>query len=233
MDKILIAIDGPAGAGKSSTAKAVAKRLGLPYLDTGALYRAAAWQVRHKGIDPKNSSAVARMIEKTDFIFLEDESGTRIWINDKEITNELRSPELSKFVTDVCEVSEVRTNLVALQRKWAMRGMGVMEGRDIGTVVIPDAGLKIFMTARPEIRALRRGRELNIADDPSALAKLSEDIRVRDARDAGRDDSPMRPAEDAVMLDTSDLTFDEQVDKIIRLASERFNIKVYGTNIWH
>ncbi|MFN3821782.1 MAG: (d)CMP kinase, partial [bacterium] len=167
-------------------------------------------------------------IEKAEITFAQTAGGIRVWVDGEDVTQLIRTPEVNRAVVPVCEVSEVRKKLVLLQRKWAQRGFGVMEGRDIGTVVLPHAGLKIFMTARPEIRALRRGRELGLEGNPEALAKLSQEIAERDRRDQERSDSPLRPADDAVFLDTSEMTFQEQVDTIIRLAAERFNLKLYG-----
>ena len=226
----LIAIDGPAGAGKSSTARALAAKIGVPYLDTGALYRAATYAVIKSGISLDDSQAITHLVHNTEFRFIQSSSGTRIWVDGEEVTEKLRSPQVAKSISSVCEISEVRTNLVAMQRSWAKRHFGVMEGRDIGTVVLPDAGLKIYMIARPEIRAMRRGKELGIADNPTALSKLAKELAERDRRDMERHDSPLRQADDAVPLDTSDMTFDEQVDFIVRLAAERFEIKMYGMN---
>jgi cytidylate kinase len=224
----LIAIDGPAGAGKSTTAMEVARRLGLPYLDTGALYRAAAWCFVQAGVNLKQPAAVQKQIEKCRLHFHEGEAGTHVWMDDREITSHLRSQELTMKVGPVCELSEVRRWLVDLQRRWALRGFGVMEGRDIGTIVLPQAELKIFLTAKPEIRAERRARQLGIADDRAAVEKLAREIAERDKRDAERDIAPLRPARDAIEIDTSTLTFQEQVSKVVRLAGERFDFKIYG-----
>ncbi len=225
-----IAIDGPAGVGKSTTTRAVAKRLGMPCLDTGALYRAAAWIAIHKDVDLANHQVVARVVENAKLIFFGAESETRIWIDGCEITEDLRKPEITKVVSTVCEIPAVREHLVKLQREWAHRGFGVMEGRDIGTVVLPEAPLKIYMTARPEMRAQRRAKEEGIQDDPKALEKLTKQLKERDRRDTERDDSPLRQAKDAVLIDNSDLTFDEQVTTIIRMASEKFGTTLYGAS---
>lgn len=223
----LIAIDGPAGAGKSSTARAVAKKLGLPYLDTGALYRAVTLAVQKKKI-ANDTPAINRLIETVDISFTEGELGTRVWIDGDEVTDELRSNEVTKLSSKVCMIPEVRERLSKWQKRWASRGFGVMEGRDVGTVILPDAGLKIYMTAKPDIRAIRRAHELGIEDDAGAVANLAKEIAERDERDSNRKLAPLSKAEDAVVVDTSDLTFDEQVDKIIKLAAERFNLTIYG-----
>lgn len=225
-----IAIDGPAGVGKSTTARAVATRLGLPFLDTGALYRAAAWITGHRDIDVTNHQAVVRAVENARITFLEGDSATRVWVDGKEITDRLRTPETTKAVSSVCEIPALRRYLVGLLRDWAKRGFGVMEGRDIGTVVLPNAGLKVYMTARPEVRALRRGKEEGLSDNPKAIEKLEKELQLRDRRDMEREDSPLRQAKDAVLIDNSDLSFDEQVTMIIRLAAERFGAMLYGAS---
>lgn len=223
----LIAIDGPAGAGKTSTARQVAWRLGLPYLDTGALYRAAAWAVLKKNTPLTDQVAITQVVEKAVITTAQAQGGLRIWVDGTDVTTAIRQPDVNKAVSPVCEVSAVRRRLVAMQRDWAARGFGVMEGRDIGTVVLPDAKLKIFFTARPEIRAVRRAKELGIQDNPDAIAKLATEIAERDHRDASREDSPMKQAPDAILLDNSDMTFTEQVDRIVLLAAERFGLKTY------
>ncbi len=226
----LIAIDGPAGAGKSSTSRQVAWRLGVPYLDTGALYRAAAWAVLQKRVDPKDAPSVARTVEKAEITFAQSSGGIRVWVDGTDVTAPIRTPEVNGIVGRVCEVHDVRKKLVALQQSWAARGFGVMEGRDIGTVVLPNAGLKVFFTARPEIRAMRRGKEMGLDQDPAALTRLAAEIADRDKRDSEREDSPLKQAPDAVFFDNSDMTFDEQVDRILRLAAERFNLKLYAAS---
>lgn len=226
----LIAIDGPAGAGKSSTARQVAWRLGLPYLDTGALYRAAAWAVIKQRADPQDAMSVARTVDRANITFAQTSGGVRVWVDGTDVTVAIRQPDVNRAVSPVCEVPDVRRKLVAMQRSWAARGFGVMEGRDIGTVVLPHAGLKVFMTARPEIRATRRGRDLGLDQDPEALSKLTAEIAERDRRDRERTDSPLRPAGDSITLDTSDMTFDEQVNAIIRLAAGCFGTRLYAAS---
>ena len=228
MKSPLIAIDGPAGAGKSSTARAVAEKLGVPYLDTGALYRAATYAVMKSRIGLDEKQAITKLIRNTKINFTQSSAGTRIWLDDVEVTQELRTSEIAKSISSVCEISDVRKNLVDMQRSWAKRNFGVMEGRDIGTVVLPEAGLKIYMIARPEIRAIRRGKDLGIEDDPAALSALAKQLAERDRRDMERDDSPSRQADDAIQLDTSDMTFDEQVNFIVSLAAKTFELKMYG-----
>ncbi|MBT3233553.1 MAG: (d)CMP kinase [Calditrichaeota bacterium] len=223
----LIAIDGPAGVGKTSTACTVASRLGIPFLDTGAMYRAVTWVVTKNGVNVTDVNGINRLIARTQFEFAQGLRGVHFWVNGEEITDQLRTPEITRAVTPVCEVHDVRVYLVNLQRKWVARGFGVMEGRDIGTVVLPKAELKIFMTAKPEIRALRRAKELGIADDEKAVAKLSKEIAERDRRDMEREDSPLRQANDAITLDNTEMSFDEQVNKVILMAAEQFSLNLY------
>ncbi|MBM3329561.1 MAG: (d)CMP kinase [Calditrichaeota bacterium] len=231
MSKPLIAIDGPAGVGKSSTARQVAWRLGLPYLDTGALYRAAAWAVIKAGVEVSQSTAVEKAVDKAEISFAQTSGGIRVWVDGVDVTTDIRSPVVNRVVSPVCEIPGVRGKLVALQRRWAARGFGVMEGRDIGTVVLPKAGLKIFMTARPEIRAIRRGRELGIEHDSEALTALTKELAERDKRDAERPHSPLAKASDALLIDNSEMTFEDQVDCILRLASERFGSRLYASSL--
>ncbi len=226
----LIAIDGPAGAGKSSTARQVAWRLGLPYLDTGGLYRAAAWAVLKQRVDLKDPTAIFHTVDKAVITFAQAQRGVKFWVDGVDVTIAIRQPDVNVAVSPVCEVGNVRKKLVAMQRGWAARGFGVLEGRDIGTVVCPEAGLKVFMTARPEIRSMRRGKELGIDQDPESLTRLTTEIAERDRRDTERTDSPLRPGDEAVILDTSDMTFNEQVDTIVRLAAERFGTRLYAAS---
>jgi len=224
----LIAIDGPAGSGKSTTSRAVAWMLGIPYLDTGALYRAATWFFAKYGVNLRNVAAFERQIQQCNLVFTEGDRGTRVWVEGGEITDNLRSPDLTKKVGQVCVIHEVREWLVRLQRNWARRGFGIMEGRDIGTIVLPDAKLKIYITASPELRAKRRAKDFGIGDDSEAVVRLNKEIAQRDKQDAERSEAPMKPAEDAVILDTSDMSFGTQVRRVIVLAEERFGFKVYS-----
>ncbi len=225
----LIAIDGPAGVGKTTTARGVANRLGIPYLDTGAMYRAAACLVLRSGVSPRDAGAVSRLLERTKLTCVSGAKGIHVWLNDVEVTEELRSSNVTRAVGEVCEIPEARRHLVELQRRWAARGFGIIEGRDIGTVVLPQAGLKVFLTAKPEVRALRRSRDLGITDDSEALTRLTRELAERDRRDRERADSPLRQAQDAVRIDTSEMTLPEQVDCLVRLAAERFGLSLIRT----
>jgi CMP/dCMP kinase len=202
---VVIAIDGPAGAGKSTVARAVADRLGFTYLDSGAMYRAAALAASETGADPAEAAAA-----------LDIELGDRIVANGRDVTDAIRAPEVTEAASTIATNKAVREALVDKQRSLLKEGDWVAEGRDIGTVVAPDAELKVFLTASPEQRAQRRAKELG-ADWQLVL----QDQTLRDEQDRSRAHSPLKPAEDAVEVDTTDRTIDEVVDRIVELASER------------
>ena len=201
---IVIAIDGPAGSGKSTVGRRLAERLGLTYLDTGAMYRAVAFAAIRQGLDPEDRDRVAALARAVDIVV--DDSGVRV--DDIDATVEIRGPEVTRAVSVVAANPEVRTELRARQRAWAIeRGGGVIEGRDIGTVVFPDALLKVYLTASPEVRASRRAKEMTDLD----YDEVAADIARRDAADSGRADSPLATACDAVTLDTSDIGIEAAV----------------------
>lgn len=205
----VIAIDGPAGSGKSTVARALAARLGLRYLDTGAMYRSVAFAALRAGVDPADEPVVARIARDVDLRL--DDDGT-VRVDGADATIEIRGPEVTRAVSVVAANTEVRAELRTRQREWAERnGGGVLEGRDIGTVVFPDAELKVYLDASPEVRAARRSREVSELDYETVAA----DIARRDALDQGRSDSPLRVAGDAVVVDTSDLTIDQIVDRVL------------------
>jgi cytidylate kinase len=205
----VIAIDGPAGSGKSTVARRLAERLGLDYLDTGAMYRAVTFAALRRGIDPAELERVAKLAVVVEM----DVSVDGVQVDGVDATIEIRGPEISRAVSMVAANPAVREELVRRQREWAHeRGGGVMEGRDIGTVVFPDAVLKVYLSARPEVRAERRAAEVTELDYETVAA----DMARRDAFDAGRDDSPLRRPDDALEVDTSDLTIDEIVEALAR-----------------
>lgn len=213
-DLKVVAIDGPAGSGKSTVARRLAERLGLSYLDTGAMYRAVAFAAIQRGVDPMDEEPVA-VISRD----MELEVGDRgVFVDGIDATVEIRGPEVSRAVSVVAANPAVRAELRARQRQWAAEhGGGVIEGRDIGTVVFPDAVLKVYLTASPEVRAQRRAKEMTELDYDSVAA----DIARRDAADRGRDDSPLAEASDAVVVDTSGESIDEVVDRLMGLIEER------------
>ncbi|MGZ4727504.1 MAG: (d)CMP kinase [Acidimicrobiales bacterium] len=205
----VIAIDGPAGSGKSTVARVLATRLGLAYLDTGAMYRSVAFAALRRGIDPEEVEPVAKVSRDIDLRM--DEDGT-ITVDGVDATIEIRGPEVTRAVSIVAANPEVRKQMRQRQREWATKfGGGVLEGRDIGTVVFPDAELKVYLDASPEVRASRRSRE--VAE--LAYETVASDLARRDALDQGRADSPLREADDAVVIDTSDLTVDDIVDAVL------------------
>lgn len=220
---LTIAIDGPAGAGKSTVARAVAARLGYTYLDTGAMYRALAWAAIQQEIGPDNPDAVITLADAID-IHLEsgssESNATRVFVNGREITDEIRTPQISAITSPLSAIPEVRTRMVAIQKRIAEAGGIVMEGRDIGTVVMPDAEVKIFLTASSRRRAERRAAELAERGTPVDFNQLLRDIEERDARDGGRAVAPMVPAPDAVILDSDPLTAEDVIDEIIRCHAE-------------
>jgi CMP/dCMP kinase len=204
----IIAIDGPAGSGKSTIAKRLATRLGLEYLDTGAMYRGIAFATLRRGLDPSDQDDVASIVRD---VQMEVGEGT-ITVDDVDATIEIRGPEVTRAVSLVAANPDVRTEMVRRQREWATeRGGGVLEGRDIGTVVFPDAVLKVYLTARPEVRAERRSKEVS----DLSYETVASDLARRDALDQGREASPLAEADGALVVDTSDLTVDEVVEALV------------------
>jgi cytidylate kinase len=207
----VIAIDGPAGSGKSTVAKRLAERLGLEYLDTGAMYRAVTFAALRRGLDPSDKDDVARLATKVELSV--DES---VMVDGVDATIEIRGPEVTRAVSLVGSNPGVREEMVRRQREWAeQRGGGVLEGRDIGTVVFPDAELKVYLTARPEIRAARRSKEVSDLDYETVAADLAR----RDALDQGREASPLEEADGALVVDTSDLQIDQVVEDLVERLS--------------
>jgi cytidylate kinase len=213
-----VTLDGPSGTGKSSVARAVAGRLGAAYLDTGAMYRAATVAVLDAGIDPEDADAVARVVGRTT-IEVGTAAGTEVvTVDGADVAARIRGPEVTRAVSAVSAVPAVRRQLVSMQRSLVSETDAVVvEGRDIGTVVLPDATVKIYLTAAPEARAERRALQLGLTT-PSEVAELAADLRRRDEYDSSRADSPLRPAADAVIVDSTDLEQDQTVDRVVELA---------------
>lgn len=214
-----IALDGPAGAGKSTVAKIVAKQLKLFYVDTGAMYRAIAYKVLKSGAPMDDEFKVSQIAKSTE-VKLDHSDERIVWCDGEDITQEIRLPEVSRAVPVVAAYPGVRERLVELQRMEAERGGVVMDGRDIGTYVLPEADLKIFLTATPEERAKRRWIELKKAGKDVTFQDVAQDMAQRDRVDTEREVSPLKPAEDAIILDTTGLSVEELVVKILALALE-------------
>ena len=216
-----IAIDGPAGAGKSSVAKAAAQELGFVYVDTGAIYRTIALHVLRQGVDPHDAPAVEALLPGIQVGLEYAPEGQRMLLNGEDVTGLIRTPEVS-MVTSACSaIPAVRAFLLQLQRDLAERSNVIMDGRDIGTVVLPRAQLKVFLTASPEERARRRVAQLQKAGQEADYASILRDIQQRDYQDSHRETAPLRPAEDAVLLDNSDFTFQQSVERLVDLVRQR------------
>lgn len=214
-----IAIDGPAGAGKSTVAKLVAKQLNLFYVDTGAMYRAIAYKALKNNIPLEDELNVSQ-IAKTAEVILDHSDERTVWCDGEDVTHAIRSPEISRAVSTVAAYAAVRKRLVGLQRREAERGGVVMDGRDIGTHVLPEASLKIFLTATLLERASRRWLELVKAGKDALLEEVAQDMQERDRQDTERVVSPLESAQDAVILDTTGLSVEEIVTKIVALTQE-------------
>lgn len=217
---MIIAIDGPAGSGKSSTAKAVAATLGFRHLDSGALYRAITWAALQAGIPAETWDALdASTLESLDVRSTPGPRGFDVTVGGRRVGDEIRSPEVNARVSRMAAVPAVRHWLLGALRRAGTGGQLVADGRDIGTVVFPDAELKLFLVCAPEERARRRLRERGIVDDPpDEVRRESERLQGRDALDSGRAVAPLVPAADAIIIDTTELGFAEQIDTIVQLA---------------
>lgn len=220
---ISVAIDGPAGAGKSTMAKRVAKDLGYVYVDTGAIYRTIGYHVALHGIGPKDVDGVTRLIDDVNIEIAYGEDGTqRMILNGTDVTGELRTPQMSDYASKISVMKVVRDFLLDVQRDIAKKHHVIMDGRDIGTVVLPHADVKVFLTASAEVRAQRRLDELIARGEKKiTLQSILADIQERDHRDMTRPVAPLKQAEDAVLLDTSDLTIEESVSAIKEIIEKR------------
>ena len=214
---MIIAIDGPSASGKSTTAKGVAERLGITHLDTGAMYRTVTLGIIEYGIDLNDHERICEFLKELEINF---DSLNDIWANGHNVTEKIRTTEVSSNVSAVSAISQVREKMVAIQRAIAEGSDCVLEGRDIGTVVFPNADYKFFMVADLEIRAKRRLVELEKIGEISSLSELKSDIQNRDLLDSSRNISPLVQAEDAITIDTGNLTIDEQIEKIVEIINK-------------
>lgn len=222
---LIIAVDGPAGAGKSTIARLVARRLDILYLDTGAMYRAVGLKALRQNISPRSESEVAAMLRETriDIRFADGEQ--QVWIDDQDVTADIRTPEVSLAASAISALPVVRLKLVEMQRQIAARQSLILDGRDIGSYVLPDAPYKFFLTAAVDERAQRRLDDLRArGDDAATLSEVKEDMIRRDEQDSQRALAPLRRADDAVLVDTTDLTIDEVVEVVLqRIGQDRDN----------
>lgn len=221
-ETIAVAIDGPSGAGKSTLARAVAGRLGYVYVDTGAIYRTIGYHIWKAGVDPRDGSAVAAELPGLNVELRYGDDGLqRMYLNGEDVTDAIRLPEVSRYASDVSAHPAVRSYLLEMQRSLARTHSVVMDGRDIGTVVLPDARVKIFLTASPEARAQRRMRELEQRGTPQPFAQVLEEIQQRDYNDTHRATAPLRQADDAVALDTTELNFQESEEALLCIIQKK------------
>jgi CMP/dCMP kinase len=219
---LVIAIDGPSGAGKSTTARILAQRLGYIYIDTGAMYRSIGWKATKEHIDPADEHALADLCGRTEVTIKKDNSDPRFFVDGTDVTGEIRTPEMGMIASAVSKSPAVRSRLLTLQRDLGKNGGVVMDGRDIGTIVFPDADRKFFLEASAEERGKRRYLELKGKGMDVDLVRITREIKDRDHQDSGRSIAPLRRADDALLIDSSLLSIDQVVD---RMLSELAKVK--------
>ena len=222
MKTISIAIDGPSGAGKSTLAKSVSRALGYLYVDTGAIYRTIGYGAYAKGVNPGDGQAVAALLPELEIGLTYGEDGLQhMTLNGEDVTEQIRLPEISLYASAVSAHPAVRAHLLEMQRKLAREHNVVMDGRDIGTVVLPDATVKIFLTASPEARATRRWKEYQAKGIDTPYEEVLADVKQRDYQDTHRAAAPLKQAEDAVLLDTSELDFEQSLDAMKQIIAKK------------
>ena len=220
-----VAIDGPAGAGKSTIARALAKELGYYYVDTGAIYRTVGYFMDLWGVAPKDVDGINRYIDElTVDIRYDDDGKQHMLMNGIDVTDDIRTPEISQIASTISAHKVVRDTLLDMQREMARKHNVIMDGRDIGTVVLPKADVKIFMTASAQVRAQRRYAELQAKGSTDSYEKVLADIEKRDYQDSHREVAPLKQAEDAVLLDTSNLTIDQVIAEMKRIVLEKTGV---------
>lgn len=222
--ELVIAIDGPSGAGKSTVAKLLARRLSYIYIDTGAMYRAIGWLAEREGVNVDDEPSLAALCRRADVSVRHDGEGQRVLVNGMDVSGDIRTPEMGMLASAVSRSPAVRAHLFALQRRLGERGGVVMDGRDIGTVVFPDADVKFYLDASAEERGSRRYRELREKGMTVDLAKITEEIRTRDLQDSSRSIAPLRKAPDAIYVDSSELSLDD----VVRTFLAQIDQKRYG-----
>lgn len=216
-----IAIDGPAGAGKSTIARLAAKRLGFVYVDTGAMYRAIALYFLRKGIRPEDVKTIASLVQGAEITIRYVDGTQQVILNGEDVSGQIRTEEVGNMASATSAIPAVRAHLLELQRNLAASANVIMDGRDIGTCILPDADVKIFLTASTSVRAMRRYRELQEKGMMCNLEEIEQDIIERDARDMNRETAPLKQAEDAMLLDSSDMTLEQVVQAILEAAFSR------------
>lgn len=220
-DVIAVAIDGPAGAGKSTIARAAAAQLGFVYVDTGALYRTIGLAVCRRGIDGTDVSGILATLSEIQVTLTYQDGAQHVLLDGEDVSDAIRTPQISVYASQVSSVPEVRAYLLDLQRDLARRQSVIMDGRDIGTVILPDAKVKIFLTASPEKRAARRCAELREKGEDVTVEGILADMERRDALDASRAVAPLKQAEDAVLVDTSDLDLEQSIEAVLRVIRDK------------
>jgi cytidylate kinase len=219
---MIIAIDGPSGAGKSTLGRLLARELGLLYIDTGAMYRAAALAVIGAGVSTTDESAVARVVGEADINLAGDPDSLQVMFDGRDVSGEIRTEEVSHMASVISAIPEVRRTLVARQREMGQRAGGVvLDGRDIGTVVFPNADVKFFLTAAPEERAHRRYEEDRMKERDASFEETLAEINTRDRRDTTREDSPLAAAPDAIVIDSTGLSIEEVFERMLRAVREK------------
>ena len=220
-----IAVDGPSGAGKSTLAKALARELNIIYVDTGAIYRTIGLEVSRRGLDPKNEAEVSAILPELSIrMEYEDDGLQHMFLNGEDVTADIRLPSISLYASDVSALPAVRAFLLEMQRELARRNCVIMDGRDIGTVVLPDAEVKIYLTASAEERAKRRFLELAARGAGKTYQEVLEEQRLRDDNDMHRAIAPLKPAEDSVIVDTTELDFEQSKQAVLSIIRERVGV---------
>ena len=219
---MIIAIDGPAGSGKSTIAKMIARELGFTYIDTGAMYRAVALKIKRLGINPDDPEAVLEVLKNTQIDLKPSEKGVKVFLDGEEVSDKIRTEEIGKIASKIARHKKVREILVQMQRELGKRAKNaVIEGRDTGTVVFPDADIKFFLTASAEVRAERRYRELKEKGLDVSYDKILREVQERDRLDKTRKESPLKPAEDAIIIDTSDKDINQVFRHLIEIIKNK------------
>lgn len=223
MKKIIVAIDGPSGSGKSTVAKLLAKKLGYTYIDTGAMYRAIALQAKRDNVDINSGAALSSLCGRVQIGFLPDNDGLRTILNGVDVSENIRTPEMSMAASDISARKEVRQSLLSLQRRMGENGGVVLEGRDVGTVIFPNAEAKFFLDASLEERGKRRYKELAAKGMDVTLEQTIEDVKKRDINDSSRDIAPLKMAADSILIDSTNVGIEEVVEKMIEVVQNKVN----------